>query len=172
SSEARACQSRSELTVGLPFLPDLASLEWKVVEAFHSAVEPIFDLRACASWSVEDWQLALLGFQPSLALVRSSWPILEVCNAADLDTSQIDIDMVDRPERVLVYRDGFEVVREAISEHEAIALEELLRGATLGEAVAELAKAGAEADAVTGFFSRWAGLGLVTRCMVKAPTTA
>jgi hypothetical protein len=104
-----------------------------------------------------------------MALVRSAWPLHELRESRHLDRSAIDIDLVDRPDRVLVYRAGLEVVAESVDEHEADAIERLRAGQRLGEVTAALDAAGAEADAVAGLFARWTSLGLVASCHSVAP---
>jgi hypothetical protein len=156
--------SSDRLERDLPFLPDLARLEWAVLECFHSEVADPFDASCCTGWSDDEWMGARIGFQPGMALVRSAWPLRELRESRHLDRSAIDIDLVDRPDRVLVYRAGFEVVAESVDEHEAAAIEHLRAGQRLGEVTAALDAAGAEADAVAGFFGRWASLGLAVSC--------
>ena len=59
---------------------------------------------------------------------------------------------------------GVEVVVESVGDTEATAIERLRAGERLGKVTAELAAAGAEADAMTGLFGRWVSLGLVVSC--------
>jgi hypothetical protein len=160
--------SSDRLGRDLPFLPDLARLEWAVLECFHSEVADPFDASRCADWSDDDWAGARIGLQPGMALLRSAWPLRELRESRHLDRSAIDIDLANRPDRVLVYRAGFEVVAESVDEHEAAAIERLRAGQPLGEVTAALDAAGAEADAVSGFFGRWASLGLAVSCRPAA----
>jgi hypothetical protein len=148
----------------LPFLPDLARLEWAVVTCFHSEPAAPFDPSRCADWGMDDWAGARIGFQPGMALLRSAWPLRELHEARDLDRSAIDIDLVNRPDRVLVYRRGFEVMVESVGDTEARAIERLQAGERLGEVTAGLANAGAEGGEVVGLFARWTSLGLVVSC--------
>jgi hypothetical protein len=154
----------------LPFLPDLARLEWAVVECFHSELTEPFDASVCAGWGMDDWAEARVEFQPGMALVRSAWPIRELREARHRERSAIDVDLTDRPDRVLVSRRGFEVAVETVEAIEALAIERLLAGDRLGEVTAHLAAAGAEVDAVAHLFGRWASLGLVAAC--RSPRTA
>jgi hypothetical protein len=103
-----------------------------------------------------------LDFQPAASLVVSDWPIKEIRDARDDDRGSVDIDLVDRPDRVLVYREGFDVVTERLGEAEAAALESMRAGATLGQTVEQLATSGAGGDDIGAMFARWTGLSLVT----------
>jgi hypothetical protein len=162
---------RDALTERLPFLPDLALLEWRIAQAFHAFESGRFDARALAAWTIDDFQGARLGFQPSLAVVRSRWPIVELWEARDTPIEEIDIDLRDRPEIALVHRRGHDVACRAIEATEADCLAALLAGETLGRAAAELAERTSE-GAVGEWFARWSALGLVTGCEKGAPERA
>ena len=79
------------------------------------------------------------------------------------------MDLVDRHDRVLVYRRGFDVAIESIGAAEAEAVESLQNRELLGDAIAKLAGSGAEPGSVVGFFSRWVSLGLVVSCEISPP---
>jgi len=148
----------------LPFLPALAELEWAVERCFHSDLQPAFEPSTCAGWSMEDWERATIGFQSGLALVCAPWPLRELRETRDRDRSEIDVDLVGRYDRVLVYRRGFDVVVESIGKAEAEAIGSLRNRERLGEVTTKLAGLGADADSVVGFFGRWVSLGLVVSC--------
>ncbi len=161
---------RDSLTERLPFLPDLATLEWRLVEAFHApSVEP-FEPTRCAKWSEADWRRARLQFQPAVSVTRSKWPILEIWRARTLPLQEIKIDLVGRSDRVLVYRRGLAVECESLGTAEADLLCALLNGLTLGEALEAFEPADLERAAISGWFSRWVSLGLVTGAVrARAP---
>jgi hypothetical protein len=148
----------------LPFLPDLAGLEWAVTVCFHAELASAFDASICSGWLTEDWERARIDFQPGLAVVRSPWPLRELRETRHLERTQIDVDLVDRPDCVLVRRRGFEVVVESIAEVEAEAIERLRAGTPLGDTIAHLAGAGVGARTVSELFGRWVSLGLVVAC--------
>jgi hypothetical protein len=120
------------LTERLPFLPDLARMEERIASAFHAFELPAFDPQSLAGWALEDFTAARLTFQPSLAVVRSSWPIVVLWEARRTPVAEIDIDVRDRPESALVHRRGYEVACSAIDAAEADCLAALLLGETLG----------------------------------------
>lgn len=80
------------------------------------------------------------------------------------ERSEIDVDLVGRHDRVLVYRRGFEVVVESIGAVEAEAIDSLQDRELLGEVTAKLADSGAEPGSVVELFGRWVSLGLVVSC--------
>lgn len=148
-----------------PFLPDLARLEWAVRCAFHAHdLAPLVDLGPLATWTEEEWQRAVLQFQPSVALLCSPWPIRDLWQARETPIEEIDIDLRDRPDRVLVRRAGFGVQCESVSADEARALGALLAGRTLVQ-VSELhATSGGDAAFVSAWFARWMQQGLIIGC--------
>ena len=152
------------LAEDLPFLPDLARLEWCVVECFHARIGEPFDLATTASWELDDWAKARIAFQPGVALVPSPWPIHELRAARERERPEIDVDLVGRPQSVWIYRHGFEVVTELLDEVEAGIAQKLFEGRTLGDVMRQIEAEGADADSVLDFFARFATLGLVAAC--------
>ena len=150
------------LTRELPFLPDLAALEWKVVEAFHAFDRPPLDPARLAAIPPEDWDRLRLAFQPSVGRIASAWPVLDVWEARKQPVGEVRIDLANRPQRVLVARRGLEVRCELMDELQDKTLAALLEGKTLGEVCGQAA---AEADGgsppLAEWFTRWAGNGLV-----------
>jgi len=151
----------------LPFLPALAELEWAVDRCFHAELLPAFEASSCSAWSLEDWGCARIGFQPGLALICAPWPLRELRETCRIERSDIDVDLIDRFDRLLVYRRGFEVVVESIGVAEAEAVASLQDRAPLGVVAAKLAEAGTEPESVAEYFGRWASLGLVVSCEVS-----
>lgn len=148
------------LAAELPFLPDLAALEWRVVCAFHAAELPAPDLTPLAGWQPDDWAAALVRLQPAVAVVRSDWPLRALWEARDTPLAEIDIDL-RAPDHVLVRRDGHAVVCESIDAGEAGALALLAAGRALGDVAAELLRAGHDGDAVLAWFAGWARRGMI-----------
>lgn len=155
------------LSAGLPFLPDLARLEWQVARAFHAHEQAAFDPTALAGWSMDDWERAVLHFQPWVALVRSDWPVREIWDSRDTPIEAIDLDLRDRPDRVLVRRAGYAVVCESLDDAEADALGPLLEGQPLGSVVATLTTRGGDPATVSACFARWMALRMIAGCLIR-----
>jgi hypothetical protein len=160
--------STDRLTESLPFLPDLAAVEWQALEAFHATDKPSADLQATSSWDLETWASAVIEFQPSLAVTVSEWPVHDLWSARDTPRAEIDILVEDRSQAVMVYRygawDSIEtVVRcEPISSACAATLTQLLAGTSVGDVMGDLAAAGEEPASVGRWFADWAAAGLLT----------
>ncbi len=155
-----------QLSRDLPFLPDLARLEWQVARAFHAHEQPPFDAMAAADWTLDDWAQVTMRFQPSVALVESDWPIRAIWECRRTPIEDIDLDLQNRADRVLVRRSGDAVVCESIDDAEAEALGALLAGQTLGDVITTRGEHGDTAAVVAAWFTRWTSLGLITRCSV------
>jgi hypothetical protein len=162
--ELPAFLRRDELSSQLPFLPDLAELEWNIACAFHAHDDTPLDPSALAEWSLDDWEHAVLRFQPSVALVCSPWPVRDLWKARETPISDIDLDLRNRPDRVLVYRSGLGGRCESIGIDEAAALAALLDGRKLAELTELLAEQGHDPASVSAWFTRWMNLGIVRSC--------
>jgi hypothetical protein len=154
------------LSARLPFLPDLARLEWHVARAFHAHEQVTFDPTAVTSWSMDDWEGAQLRFQPWVALVTSEWPIREIWESRETPIEEIDIDLNHRPDRVLVRRSGYSALCESLDDAEAELLGALLEGHTLGSAVATLTARGGDPASVSAWFARWMTLRMIADCFI------
>ena len=156
--------ARSPLTQRLPFLPDLAHLEWQVSQAFHAFYLPPLNPKSVAQWSLEEWNRAQIIFQPSVSAGASAWPVLDIWESRTTPPEKIDIDLVDRPQRVMVYRRDVQVRCELLSEQEYFFLKELLATRRFGEICEEMAQTGDEGSVpMTEWLSRWSGNGLIVR---------
>ena len=153
------------LTQRLPFLPDLAKLEWLVCRAFHAFDRPPLDSSRLAPMPPDDWEHRRLVVQPSVSVVASAWPILDLWEARKQSRAEINTDVVNRPQRVLVSRRDLRVRCELIDERQAALLEDLLAGRTLGAVCRELAAhAGESPPPVSAWFSQWTQAGLFVGC--------
>jgi len=152
------------LTVRLPFLPDLARLEWFISQAFHAFEQPPLDPASLSGFSL-DGDRARVVFQPSVGVIASAWPIVDIWEARTRPREEVDIDLINRPQRVLVFRDGLTVRCELLEERPYALLDALLAGRTLGEACETLAQAShGQPLPLAEWFARWRARGLIARC--------
>ncbi len=149
-----------------PFLPHLATLEWRVALAFHAAELPPLDPRTLA-WSMDEWAGAVLHFQPSVAVVSSPWPILDLWAAEEAPGRLTNPDVHRLPNDIIVRRAGLVVRCESVSPHEALALRLLLEGHCLAETTARLETVNEDPEAVIAWFSRWAGVGMIAAAVAS-----
>jgi hypothetical protein len=147
------------LAAELPFLPDLADLEWALNRAFHACEETPL---APAQLAALDPQALLAGrvrFQPSLAVCASPWPIHALWEARDAEPGAIDIDLTVA-EQVLVHRDGLAVDCAPIDAGRAAALQALLAG----EPLADVAERADDPTAVIAWLGEWIAAAIVVEC--------
>jgi len=150
------------LTQDLPFLPDLAKLEWQVCNAFHAEEQSPMNPQTLAGLSEEAWDRITLQFQPSVSLISSEWPVLDIWESRKTSVPEIKIDLVGRPQNVLIFRQGLRVYAESIAKKEFQILEGLLAGQSLGAISGELIEDDEEYLPISDWFSRWMNLGLIT----------
>jgi hypothetical protein len=81
---------------GLPYLPDLARLEWAMHESFHSIDQPTLAHAALAALAAEDLEDAVLTPRADVRLMASDWPVDALWQAAHDPTgaaiATVDLD--------------------------------------------------------------------------------
>lgn len=146
----------------LPFLSDLARLEWNVAQAFHAVSEDVFNPASLETVKEDDWDRLKVVFQPSVSTVSSQWPILDIWKARHTPLKEIHIDIVDRPQNVLVYRRALEVMCQLIDTTQADLIGALINKRSLGDSCAVLAeRLGVDEPPVGEWFSSWVGQGIL-----------
>jgi len=147
----------------LPFLPDLATLEWAVAEAFHATEQPALTLTRWQALSLEQWEHGHLHLHPAIRLVRSRWPILDLWAARTQDRSSISIELINRPQCVLVSRPNLQVRCAVLEAPQEALLQSLLAGRSLGEACDDLTRQFSNQELpLTLWFAHWLQQGLFT----------
>jgi hypothetical protein len=119
-------------TQSLPYLPDLARLEWAVHRAYGAEDAPAWDRQALAQ--VEPAQQAAIRFEwaAGTAIVESSVPIARIwlIHQPGFD-GEFSVDWSVR-ESALVAREGFRVAVRALGAGDAAFIASSLAGAALG----------------------------------------
>jgi uncharacterized protein len=147
------------LTAELPFLPDLARMEWRLSRAFVAAdVEPLawVDLAGEDPEAVAETPLAV---RPGTALVRSQWPIHDLWSCREMPDDAVSVPLEGRPQRVLIWREGLEVRCRTVEETEA----RLVEGAAAGSSLAALHEEGEAEGALIEAFRGLVKAGIFRR---------
>jgi hypothetical protein len=119
---------------GLPYLPDVARLEWLRGIAYHAADAPPLSAEALAAET--DPARLRPGLHPSVSLLRSRHPVVSIWLANQPGTEPGPLDL-DAPETALVLRDPSDRVPViALSAGDAAFVQALLTGQSLLEATA------------------------------------
>ncbi len=98
----------------LPYLPDVARLEWSVHVAAMAADAVPLGGAAFAGLDADSLCAARLGMMPGFALHGSVWPIADIWLQHQQDAAaELDIDL-HQPQRAVVWRDGLRVRTAAL----------------------------------------------------------
>ena len=126
----------------VPYLGDVARLEWSYLRAYHAPDQAPLPIQALGSIPAEKAPRVKLRLHPSLSLHHSRWPIgslwAAVCGPGDAPA----LDMT-RAEDVLVVRPALEVKVHVVPEGAHDFINALSGGATI-EAAAQRAAAKCE----------------------------
>ena len=157
-------------TAELPYLADVARLEYLRVQAFHAADAPVALAQQFQAWLAQPERLPGLRLQlhPSLRLLRSSFAVLSLWQAHQLpDETQRDAALADldlsRAEDILIWRPQFEVRAAALPPGALDVLLSLQNGDTLGQALD--ATRAVPGFALQSLFDRLVHDGLVTEIL-------
>ncbi|MFQ6550430.1 DUF2063 domain-containing protein [Aestuariibius sp. 2305UL40-4] len=115
----------------LPYLPDVARLEQGLRESYHAADHTPLDANALAGMAEGTLLKTRLVFAPSTCLITSDWPIASLWRS---HTEGLPMPKM-APETVLITRPEWDPVPHAVPQHNAATLQNLMTGASLGEAL-------------------------------------
>lgn len=122
-------------TAQLPWLGDLARLEWLRVRACHAADAEPLSTEASAHPEALDALLASpLQLHPSVGLVDSRWAVTALW-AAHQEAGRLDQLVLDRPEQALITRPALEVEVRLVPPGTRALVQRLKEGLPLGEAI-------------------------------------
>lgn len=155
-----------------PALVDLARLDWALRSAFDAADAPVIAADALAAQAAECWPALCLRLHPSVQLLRLSWCVAPAWHALRQAPEGQEPDMPPPEARVhtlLVWRRGGGTHWRALSDHEAVLLQQAAAGATLAalfEPAGQAADADVDADGalrqVSAWLAQWLADGLVS----------
>ena len=146
----------------LPYLPDVARLEWKRIDVTFAPETPALDLAALAKRPAAAQGRLTLALRPSIGLVMSPYPVDRIWAAnQEMDVPPVDLD--SGPVRLLIWRNPEGCRFEHLATGSFAFFEAAARGATLEEAAEAALTADPEFDLV-------AALAIHRRCLVLADT--
>lgn len=144
----------------LPYLPDVARLEWAWNEAYHAADAEPAGPSALAAVAPEEAGRLVFEMHPSLRLIRSSFPILTIWDANRAEGEVPPVDLGRGGEDVLVLRPALTVEMRRLPPGAAGFIEALARGDRLAAAAQGAAQASADFSFETAFSAllRWGAM--------------
>lgn len=119
----------------LPYLSDVARLEWCIDESFNEADSAPLSLERLAAVPPEHFQTLRFALAPACRLVGSAFPIdriWQACQPGADDSEQVNLELGGV--NLLVRRDGFAVAMDQVGAGEFAMLMMLNTGAGFGEA--------------------------------------
>lgn len=143
----------------LPYLGDVASLEWACHEVYHEADHEALAPARLAGIPAARQQKVCLHLAPATRFVASRFPVLRIWQShQDSTQSEVPISLDDGGVRLLVARRGGDIEFRVLSEPEDDWLRSLAAGATLAAATAAAFASDAAFD-LGGVLSRHLSLG-------------
>ncbi len=123
---------------GLPYLSDVAKLEWDCHRAYFADDAAPFDIGKLAQISPEQYANLTLHIHPACQVVCSRYPVSAIWHAHQSDLpDDFSIDLASGASIVLVYRGDGVVLVNDISEADAKWIQGIQAGATLGNVTDE-----------------------------------
>lgn len=118
----------------LPYLADVARLEWARAESYFAAEAPALApgaVAAIAPEALDDFQLSL---HPATRLVRSSYPIHRIWQVNQPEVTDVPAVDMSVPETVLLTRKNGQVALRVIAPGDAAFVDAIAAGSGLGKA--------------------------------------
>lgn len=118
-------------TAGIPYIADVARLEWACLQAYHQRDEVPISIKALENVAPEKLTEVKLKTHPAMALIDSRWPIgsIWLATVKQLPTPA-DFDM-NSGEQVFVLRPRLDVTVHVIDEAAALFIDGLRQGHSL-----------------------------------------
>jgi hypothetical protein len=124
---------RFEPARSVPYLGDVARLEWARLRSYHAADVAPARIEALAALARADGGDARFMLHPSFALIRSRWPVVTLWSACTGDGPEPDVDMA-RGEDGIVVRPELTVDTRIAPAGGGTFMARLQAGDTLGQA--------------------------------------
>jgi len=148
-------------TQDLPYLSDVARMEWLAHRAYYARDAAAPDLARLAATTERDYARLRFGLAPASALLASSWPLARIWEVHQDDyEGEFSVDLEAGPERILIYRPQFRVLVGTLSAGSYRFLERCGAGATVGAALDAALVAEPGFDLGAGL-AAWLGAGVI-----------
>jgi hypothetical protein len=142
-------------TQDLPYLPDVARMEWLAHRAYYAQDAEPFSLEVLD----ESSRLALTA---PCALLASDWPLARIWTVHQDDyEGEIDVDLRAGPDRILVHRPKWRAQVRSLAPGDCRFLDMARQGKTLGEALEAAAAEDPSFDPALAL-AGWVDAGVIT----------
>lgn len=120
----------------LPYLPDVARMEWLAHRAYYAADSARYDPARLANLPPERWTALHPALAPSCALLESIWPLARIWTVHQDDyTGEFHVNLDSGPDRILVHRPRWNAEVVALSAGDYRFLAAASAGISLGDAL-------------------------------------
>jgi hypothetical protein len=151
-----------EPAAGLPYLPDVAALEWGYHEVFHAADVAPLDLERLARVDPADYGRLRFVLTPSCRLLASAYPVVRIWHVnQDGFDGDPTVDLDEGGVHVLIIRPGLDIELHTLDRGDFVLLAALREGKTF-EAACEAALNADPAIALDSALPRYASLNALT----------
>jgi len=156
---------QDEQLASMPYICELAKLEWLLVEAFDAK-----DVYQCQESDVanvppEAWPSLVLHFHPSVHVFQYHWNIIPIWQAEQNETIPPTPVRLDSQEVCLVWRQDLKTRYRTLEADEALVLEPMAEGADFSDMCALLSTFVAAEDVAlkaAGLLKSWINAGLIS----------
>jgi hypothetical protein len=154
-------------TQDLPYLPDVARMEWLAHRAYY-AVDPVpFDFKAVLAVDSDRHADLRPRLAASCALMASNWPLGRIWLVHQDDYGgAVDVDLRCGPDLILVHRPGWRAQLRSLAPGDFSFLQAALAGEALGPALEAAAAGDPDFDASMALIS-WIDAGVIVRLEAK-----
>lgn len=147
----------------LPYLPDVARMEWLAHRAYYAAQATPFDASWLACLPAERSARLRIVLAPACALLASQWPLGRIWAVHQDDyAGALEVDLRAGPDRILVHRPAWRAQVRSLAAGDWAFLEAAAGGAMLGEALAAAAAFDDEFEPQCAL-ARWVDAGVIVR---------
>jgi uncharacterized protein len=144
----------------LPYLPDVARMEWLVHRAHYAADAPPFDASSLARLAPEDYPLLRPRLTSACSLLESAWPLERIWAIHQDDYQGVfEIDLHAGSDRILVHRPRWRAAVLSLAPGDFAFLNNAFQGRALGEAL-EAGETDVNFDPSTAL-ARWIQAGVI-----------
>ena len=120
----------------LPYLPDVARLEWLAHRAHYAADHPALDSAQLRHIDTKDFRRLRLKLHPAVGLLESRFPIYRIWEVhQDNYRGEVEVDLGSGAQSAIIYRPRFRAVVAVLASGELEFLDAIQRGEPLHRAL-------------------------------------
>lgn len=130
----------------LPYLPDIAHLEWAMNTSFHAEnISPI-NATDLSQFSDDEFSNLLFKLHPSFRIINSEYPIYDIWLLNQDDTDEMEIDLA-KASNVIIFRPDDQVLAKEISNDTSLFIKALQINENIEKSYISVAQINPEFDA-------------------------